>query len=206
MSLIRLAINRQTHSLIDFGGTALSIPDLFQGNVQDFEITVVDPPAGVGQGYTKVDLGSSGLRVAIGPTPTGTAGGPTPLALQNSWTWDATNKRFDGSLSLASASIDSFIGSASSALAYFEVNVTTAGDRKTILQVQVTLKAVVDEQTSTVPSATDTYLTKAESLALFVKFVNDAGATIFFKSPDGTKGRELGVNDDGTGMDDYVAI
>jgi hypothetical protein len=206
MSLLRLAIDRQNKALVSFNGSPTSIPALFQGNTQDFEITFVDPPTGLQGSYTKVDLGTDGLRVAIGDTPTGTPGGPTPLAIQTTWTWDSANKNFTASIALNTAAIDSFLGTAASKQAYFEVNVTTAGNRITTLQTTFPLDAVVDEQTSTAPTPTDQYLTKAEQLAAFVQYISANGKTIVLKSPSGIYGRELGVADDGSPIDNIITL
>lgn len=205
MSALNLVIDRQSRRLVEYSGSVSKVPDVFQGNVLDLKITVVDPSGSLG-GFSKVDLGSYGLRVAIGATPTGTSGGPTPLALQNTFTWDSADKSFSGSLECNTTAIDTFIGTAASATAYFEVNLTLAGNRITILQETFTLKAVVDEATSTAPTPTDVYLTKAECLALFAKFVNDAGATIVLKSPGAIYGRELGIGDDGAPVDNIITL
>ena len=206
MSLIKLAIDRQSRKLVSYNGSATALPDLFQSNNQNFQIQVVDPDPTILGGYTAVDLGSSGLRVSVGATPTGTTGGPTPLAIQNTWTWVTASKWFTGALAMNTAAIDSHIGTAASVTAYFEINITDSGDRETILQITFNLRAVVDELASNAPSPTDQYLTKAEVLALFVKFINTAGDTVVFKSPDGVYGREIGVANDGTAVDNVIVL
>lgn len=206
MAQITLGINRQSRTLVNFNGSAVTVPGLYQGNVQEFKIYVLDPPATINSGFSKVDMGSSGLRVSVGQTPTGTAGGPTPLALQDTWTWNATDKSFTGSLSLTSSSIDSFIGSAATATAYFEVNETASGNRITLFQTSFTLHAVVDEATSSVPSSSDVYLTKAESDARYVKNIGDLGAVIVLRSANGVWGRELGVANDGSAIDNIITL
>jgi hypothetical protein len=199
VSALNLVIDRQNRKLVQYNGSIVSIPPIFQGNVVDVKVTVVDPTGALGGGaaYTKVNLGSYGLRVSIGATPTGTSGGPTPLALQNVFTWDSVDSSFSGSLEVNTAAVNSHIGTAAQATAYFEVNLTLNGERITVLQEQFTLKAVVDEATTTAPTPTDSYMTTAESVATFAKFVNTPGAVIVLVSPDGTKGVELGCGDDG---------
>jgi len=207
---IKLAIDRQSRRLVSFNGAVTQVPDLFQSNVQDFQIQIVEPDSSGSAGtigkYVAVDMAGFGLRLAIGAAPTGTSGGPTPLALQDTFTWDSTNKWFTGSVALNVVAIDSFIGSAAQASAYIEVNSTYSGSRITMFQGGVTLRAVLDELTSTAPSPTDQYLTKAEMLALFAKLINDAGTVIVLKSPDGTRGRELGVANDGTAIDNMITL
>lgn len=198
MSALNLVIDRQNRKLVNFGGSIVAIPSIFQGNVIDLKITVVDPTGLLNPAYSKVALGSYGLRVSVGATPTGTSGGPTPLALQTSFTWDAADSSFSGSIACNTVAIDGHIGSGAQATAYFEVNLTLAGNRTTILQETFNLKAVVDEASSTSPTPTDSYMTTAESLATFARFSNSAGAVILLVSPDGTRAVELGCNNDGT--------
>src|SRR6185369_123730 len=206
MGLLKLVIDRQNRSLIALNGSVTAIPPLFQSNNQTLQISVADPTGSISTPYSLVDLGSSGLRVSIGQTPTGTAGGPTPLALQDTFVWNSAGKYFQADLALNTAAIDSYIGALDTRRAYFEVNVTLAGGRETIFQGQLDLRAVVDELASTVPSPVDQYLTKAEILAMFLKIVNDAGVTATFKSPGGIYGRELGVADDGSAIDNIITL
>ena len=192
---------------MDFNGSLTELPDIFQGNVIDLKITIVDPTGSVTSAkFTKVNLGSYGLRASIGVTPTGTAGGPAPLALQNVFVWDSADYSFSASLDCTTTAIDGAIAGAASVGAFFEVNLTLAGNRITIFQEPITLKAIVDEATSTSPNPTETYLTKAESLATFAKFVNDNGRTLILKSPGGIYGREIGINDDGSLIDDIITL
>lgn len=202
MGLLKLAIDRQNKALVSVTGitTLTAIPSLFQSNVPTLQIYVVDPISALGS-YQLVDMNGFGMRVSVGDTPTGTAGGPTPLALQDTFVWNAVNKYFQADLALNTAAIDAFIGAAAAKSAYFEVNVTGSSGRDTILQAQFTLKAVVDELASTAPNPVDQYFTKAEVLALFAKKVGLPGERIVFKSDDGTAGRELGVNNDKSGID-----
>jgi len=128
------------------------------------------------------------------------------LALQDTFSYDSSSHWFTGTLDLNTAGVNSHIGANSSATAYFEVNLTLAGNRTTILQTTFLLKAVVDELTATVPTPTDQYLTKAEMLSTFARLVGANGQTIILKSPGGIYGRELGVNDDGTAIDNIITL
>jgi hypothetical protein len=104
------------------------------------------------------------------------------------------------------AAIDSHIGSAASAGAYFEINLTLSGNRITILQEQFTLKAVVDEATSTTPTPTDSYLTTAESRATFQPRVGANGDVLTLKSPSGIYGLEIGVSDTGEMIANVITL
>lgn len=200
-SPLKLSVDRQGKTLIGKLGFASNLPDQFQSNEVDLEIEVCDP-AGFTSAPNPLDMAAFGMRVSVGDTPTGAAGGPTPLAL-GILTWNAAGasppSRFVGTLALNTGAIDTFIGSAPSKTAYFEINLTILGTRKTIFQSTFTIKAVVDEGTSTVPTPTDSYMTKNEILQTFVKKVMTAGETIQATSPDGTSyGIEFAVSDDGS--------
>lgn len=208
---VKLVFDRQTKGLYAYPGTAAAIPALFQSNVVDFEISQVDAPSISIGSPTFIDLSSFGLRVSVGDTPTGASGGPTPLALQTSWTWvagtyAAGGSRFVGSLALNTASVDTFLGSLASKVAYFEVNLTLAGNRITIYQGTFTIFAVVDEGTSTVPTPTDSYMTKNENLATFLKKTESNGARVVLPSPNGVYAREFGCNDDGSPLDNIITL
>jgi hypothetical protein len=205
-SPVLLAIDGNTKQLVNFNGSATALPDFYQSNSQLFRVQVVDKSANVIDAYTVRDLTGAGLRMAIGDTPTGASGGPTPLALQDTFTWDSDNKWFYATLAFNVVAVDTFIGSAASKTAYLEINLTESGSRTTLLQQTFTLKAVVDELTSVAPTPTDQYLTKAEILNQFVKKVGDAGEKIVLKSPNGVYGLEFGVNDDGTVDMDVITL
>lgn len=198
MGALNLVIDRQSRKLVSYNGSITAIPAAFQGNVIDLKITVVDPTGSLsGAAYSKVNLNGYGVRVSIGAQPTGSSGGPTPLALQTSFTWDASDSSFSGSLECNTSAIDTHIGTSASATAWFEVNLTLSGNRTTILQETFTLKAVVDEATSTVPTPTDSYLTAAESRSTFQPRVGAAGDVLVLKSANGVYGLEIGVSNTG---------
>lgn len=200
----KLTVDRQNKKLISVNGTVGSMPDLFQSNIVTLQVQIFDPTGPTSlSAPTIVDAGTYGLRASVGATPAGTTG-EIPVALQDTFTWDAVNKWFTADLALNTSGVDALIGAAPSVLAYFELNLTIAGCRNTILQTTFNLRAVVDELAGTVPTPTDQYLTKAECLALFAKYINDAGRTITLTSPITGKLIELGANDDGTFMADSI--
>jgi hypothetical protein len=203
-SILKLTIDRQARKITSFRGTVGAMPDCFQSNTLSLQVQVVDPPTDILAQPSIVDLAGFGLRASVGATPTGTAGGPAPLALQDTFVWDAVNKWFTADLALNTGAIDAFIGALASIPAYFELNITSSGNRITILQTTFNLRAVVDELTSNVPTPGNVYLTLAESIAYFFPIVGKPGMTLTFVSPDGTKKREIGVNNDGSGIDNFI--
>lgn len=206
MSLLKLTINRQNNTLVDLNGTPTALPALFQYNVKPMQIQVVDPTGLFNSPYSAIDLSSYSLRVGLWPTPTGSAGGPSSLAIQTTWTWSAANKYFTGSLDLAAAAIESYIGTSSEKTAYFEVTLSQSGNRITLYQGTVTLKAVGDEGTTTAPGAADTYLTRAETQAGFVPRVMENGGVIIIPDANGVYALELGCNTDGSMRANIVTL
>lgn len=196
-STLKLVVDRQNRRLNTQFGTVAQIPDLFQSNTITLQVQVVDPGQTALQQPTVVDLAAYGMRAAVGVQPTGTAGGPTPLALQDTFTWDPNNKWFTADLALNTVGIDAAIGALASVTAWFELNLTLAGARTTILQNNFLLRAVVDELTSNVPTPTDQYLTKAESVNTFMPRTGAAGDVLTLVSPDGSKRVQIGIDNNG---------
>ena len=195
--MLKLAIDRQNRTLVNFGGATTSLPALFQSNSEELQIQVIDPTGNLTAPYSAVDLAGYGMRVSIGAPPLGTTGG-SPAALQDAMVWNAALKYFTGTIALNTAAIDGLIGSASSVTAYLEVNLTINGTRITIFQGTLTIRAVVDELTATVPTPTDQYLTVAETKQQYVPRVMAPGDRIVIPSANGLYAIELGCNDDGT--------
>lgn len=197
---VKLTINRQTKGLVVFNGSAATLPDVFKNNSQDYQIQFVDPdPSGAIGRYVAADMSAVGLRVSLGSTPSG-----TPLTFQDTWTWDTANQWFTASLPLNVAAVNTALTSDSLAV-YLELNATT-GNRATLFQGALTLRKVIDDGSTVAPTPVDQYLTKAECLALLAKLIGDAGQVIVLKSPNGVYGRELGVADDGTAIDDVITL
>jgi hypothetical protein len=208
MGLLLVTVDRQNKKLVSLNGSVGNIPPLFQTETVTIRLTVVDPTGNFNAPYSTVDLNGYGLRASVGQQPTGSSGGPAPLALQieGGFVYNPAGKYFQGDLNLSTAEVAAYIGAAAFKPAYFELNLTTAGNFNPILQETFTLKAVVDEGTVVAPNPVDTFLTKGQSLALFAKLINDIGARIVLKSQNGVYGRELGVADDGTGIDNIINL
>jgi hypothetical protein len=206
MGALRLAVDLQNKVLVSYLGSAGIIPGLFQSNVVTLQVQGLDATSNINSPWTLANLSTYGLRASVGQQPTGTSGGPAPLALQDTFVWNAAGSYFSADLNLAVAAVDAYIGSAAAKSAWFELNLTLAGNRITILQTQFNLMAVVDELTSTVPGPTDQYMTKAECLALFQQMVGGLGQVLLMKSANGVYGREIGVADDGSAKDNIITL
>lgn len=176
------------------------IPAFFQSNVISLKVQCVNPslstlPLG-STTYSIQNMGTFGMRAAVGAAPAGTPG-QVPVALQNAMVWDNTNQWFTGDLPLNTTGVDALIGANASTTAYFELNLTILGTRITILQTTLTLKAVVDELVSLVPTPTEQYRTAAESDARYMPRVGEAGAVLTLTSPNGLIKVELGIDNNG---------
>lgn len=197
--MLKITINRQEGTLVSYNGTPESLPAMFQYNVLPVQIQVVDPSGSIsGDPYTVIDLSGKTLRVAITSTPTGTEGDTSPIVLQTSWTWNATNKWFTGSLDLNVTGVGTHIGTSAEKAANFEVTLIDGGDRSTLYQGSVTLKAAGDEGTAASLSPSEIYLNKAESDSRYVKRVMDNGGTIVIPDASGVYALEIKCNTDGT--------
>lgn len=196
--------------LVALNGTPTALPPQFQTNTANLQIFCVVPsqtslPIGTGTSiaYLVQNMAAFGLRAAVGATPEGESApggspGPAPIALQTIFNWDAVSQSFLGTLSLNSVAVDDFIGEASQQTAFFELNLTIAGTRITILQTAFLLKANVDQTAGgAAPTPTNDFYTKEDSDNRYVKKVGLAGETFILTSPDGTKQLEIGVDNNG---------
>lgn len=195
-SVLKLTIDRQNRKLVSYNGTVSQIPDLFQSNTVTLQVQVVDPAPTTLQNPTLVNMNGFGLRASVGPKPTGASGGPALLALQDTFTYDNINLWWIGDLTLNTVAVNNYIGAADFATAWFELNLTIAGNRDTLLQQQFVIRANVDEGIALIPDPAEVFLTKAETLALLAAKLDKV-----MKSPSGTWARELGIADDGTPTD-----
>lgn len=201
-SQLTLTVDIQNNALVSLNGSPTSLRNFFQSNTKTLRVQCVNPLSAVfpqvsSQSYVVQNMAAFSLRAAIGDTPEGVTG-PTPLALQDTFVYDPVNNWFTGSLALNTTGIDTFLGVAASKTAYFELNLTLAGQRITILQTTFTLFAVVDELSGTVPTPTDKFLTAAETQTQFVPRQMENGATIVIPSLSGVYAVEIGCNDDAT--------
>lgn len=191
---LRLTVSLASRKLVAYLGTPTAIGDLFQADLLSLEIQFVDETGNFNAPYSVVNMNGLSLRVSVGSTPTGTAGGPPPLALQTSFTWDNTRKLFTGDLALNTSGIDGLIGAQPQATAYFEIKLASGTDRLTLLQSTFTVRAVVDEGSSTVPTPTDQYPTKNEADARYL--LQSANTALYLTNPTTGKTMIVYLGDD----------
>lgn len=188
----------------DTNASSYSLPAFFKGDTVPLEITLLKRTSNYPNNYsgsppfTKISVAGLGLKVALGPI------GTTPTIIATSWTQDTTNNKLTGTLYIDPTAAATILGSAAVASTIFEVEAYD-GTYYTVFQDTCTLRAELIASGTPGPApAGDRYLTYSEALSLFARLLGEAGQTITLTSPDGTRQRVLGVNNDGTGKDDII--
>jgi hypothetical protein len=178
--------------LVQYGSYALKVYPVYP--------TKIFPPS-----FAKVNISGMTLTAGIGVR----AGNESLYAYQGTFALNTTEYYFYGNLDCNTSEMNTAIGTSDSISTYFELRLTESGVARVTYQTAIKVYGAVDHVTAggTLPTAAANYLTREECLAMFVKFVGDsgdAGKTIALISPDGTKQRIIGVNDDGSAKDDLV--
>lgn len=171
------------------------LPRLVQGDTANFRIYLLQRSTTypLSSPYTILSTAGLALKVALGPKD-GTAGS-TLYAQQFVWSTDAGNQYFYASLALNTAGIGTLLGSAASASAWLEIEMSEGGLPTTVLQKQVTVHAeVIDSAVVSVPAGL-TAMSAEEANAIFLK--REVPGAITLVSPSGLKKVALYVDDDG---------
>lgn len=143
--------------------------------------------------YEVLDGSAFAISVLVTKTDGTTLAGPAT-------SWSLTGTSMIGSIDLNTAAMATAFTSSSTLTVdgYVFIQFDDGANRKTTIQADITIKR--SYITSGTPSElpVDSYLTRAECLALFARYVNENGATITLKSPDGTQEVVLGANNAGS--------
>jgi hypothetical protein len=205
MAATRLYLNTDTGRFVisPYAPAPIVAPLMaFRGATEDLTISLCRLPSGqpANAALEFINIASVSLEIYLG------AVGATAVASQTSFTKNATNTIFSGQLNYATAQLDALFSPTT--LAYVELNLqfrqSEGGYTRTILDEVIRVKNVTNAPATLTDLSGDLAATRNWVMAAFVKFMNDAGATVTLKSPDGTHTRTLGVNDDGTGQDDIT--
>lgn len=204
MGLLRLYVDLTARKLVasQKSTAGYGMPAMVYGDVMSLEVMLLQPAigAGINSPYSIIDISSIGLQVGIG-TP-----GGTPAALQNTWTKIEGNTVFSGAFNLNTAGIAALLGSNSQVNSTFEIEVDSAGDTDTPIQISVTLKKPVISAGAPTPIPGTEYLTTTTAAATYARLYGNPGQTITLISENGLWGRTLGVDDSGNPTDDTFAI
>lgn len=189
---------------------SFSLPSQFQGSKLSLRYYPVVPTySATPPFFSQIDISSISPYLYIGPN----AGTTALLASQETWTTVLTQAPFGyfaATLDLNTTQLNSALGSLASLDSLIEIHISEAGVRRVVYQGSVTVRATVYDigGAVTLPSAAASYPTWIEALATFVKWnnntANDAGKVITLISPSATKFRSIGVNDDGSALDDVA--
>lgn len=155
--------------------------------------------------FSLVDVSGLSLRVGVGPR----AGASALLAAQNTWTPVAASGYLEATLDLNTTEMNTAVGVLDSINSYVEIRLNDGAERL-VYQAQVKVVAAVIGPTgaSDLPESVDSYYTRNELDALFVKWVNASvaarGKSITLTSASGAAQRIIGVSNDGEAQDDIV--
>lgn len=206
MGLLKLYVDVQNRRLVTStrNSTVFVLPSFVQGDVMAVELYLLEPNTSGGLSSPLTLLTDTTYTVKIGivtPHPTSpTAHSVLTLTADPD---HANNGRYYGSFPLG-AGITSLLGSATSASATFEIELSSAGDIDTPVQVACTVKAAGISSSTPDTAAGDTYPTHAEANNTYVKKTGDAGAGFTLTSPDGTKSVYIWVDNDGVLHNDPI--
>lgn len=180
----------------------------YQYAYYNFQVTPVRPNGNVtGTLYTKLDLDNLTLKMGIGAR----AGGESLLAYTapGSWTknYDSGSSGpgyFSGAFDLNTTEMNTAMGSSDSISSYFEIQLGDSSNYRTAYNAAITIYATVmtSGAAASLPTAAEQYYTKTETAGLFAKLYGSE--TITLVSPDGTRFRTLGIDNDGNAIDDLI--
>lgn len=202
----KLFVNVQTKALQisdrNGGVAVLSIFNKYE--TVPFEIVLVEADtAATGlPKFRRIDISPISISVAINDT----YDDASPLAYQNTFDKDEATNTFSAELALNTAALNTYLGSADSKVAHLEIEIQEGTARTKILTIDVTLQNAVTQVSAFVPTPVDEYLTKAQQVAQFVQKILPASEQLTFTSPNGLKQRIIGVNDDGTPIDQILDV
>jgi hypothetical protein len=192
--------NRLVKGLTNAESFAFNSAGIYQGSKLTLRWYPLQPTGSVTSPFTLLSVTGLSIDIAIGPR----AGAESILARQNTWV-DSGNGYLEATLNLNTSELNTAIGTSDSLSTYFEIAMTESGSTRTVYQESISVTSVVigPGTAASLPSAATEYLTAAQVRAEFVRFFNNPnGATIELLSPDGTRSRLMGVNDDGTAQDE----
>jgi len=181
-----------------------ALPSFYQGDVVPMQVYVVAPN---GIYYSQENVGSMALKFAVSATPTGTPTTPAPFVTEFAWSKDTSDGSgffYSEGVAFNTAELNTFLGAEASKTAYLEMEITEASTITTILQTPVTIKAEIVETGTLTVADGQTPLSLEAANQLYAGKVMGAGETIIMKSPDGSVGVILGVNNDGSLRQDPI--
>ena len=194
----------KTLQVSDRNGGIVTLPAFNKYEVIPWAIVIVEPDTeAIGlPGFARVDISNLSMSMALNDT----YDDATPIAYQNTFDKDESTNTFTGVFSINTAAMATFLGSESSKLALFEIEIQEGSNINKIYQATVTVKNSVAQVGAVVPSPVDEYFTKAQIEAQFLHHINAAGIQITMTSPSGNYQRILGVDDEGNSVNQILPV
>ncbi len=201
---LRLFVNWYLRSLqiSDTNSGIYVLPFIRKYETLPLEIVIVEPDGTQFNRFSRVDISNLSISVAINDT----YDDASPLCYQNTFTKDETNNIFKGELALNTGAFNTYLGSADSKSAYFEIEMQEGTARSKIYTQLINVYNAVTQTAVTVPSPLDEYLTKAQQSAQFAQKIMPAGEQFTITSPGGLYTRTFGVDDGGAPIDIILPV
>ena len=205
---LRLYNDTQNRNLVksNTDTTIISFPTLIQGETVTIQAFFLDPTGGTyATPFSYVGLSGATMKLGIiAGNPT--SGTDTTIAYQDTWT--AISGGFQGSLALNTVGVsNAFTATGQTIACSVEIEVTEQGGTPVKYYQGVnTIKAAIIDSQSSVPVPTASYPTRNEVNAGWLKKVETAGVVWRSLSPNGSWARDLGVNNDGSALDNIIQL
>lgn len=198
----KLFVNWYTKTLqvSDTNGGIFALPPFNKYETIPLEIVIVQPDGSQFNKFSRVDISSLSISVAINDT----YDDASPLAYQPTFSKDEDTNTFSGELALNTVAMNAYIGAASTKDAFFEIEIQEGTARSKIFLAEIELQNSVTTTATTTPTPIDEFYTKAQSEQQFIKRVMPAGEQITMTSPSGTFQRIIGVSDAGQEIDQVL--
>lgn len=181
-------------------GARLVFPSFFEADIMPMRIQLIEPDTTNSDKWIAVANEDLALYAALTSED-----GATLLADQGTWTKNASDNSFTGTLNLSGSDLNTWLSTSASKTALFGLRVTgTGGDITTILKEQVTVKSTITGAAGTGVSPGLTALSLEIARQLFVPKQGEAGGTITLLSQDGTRSTILYTDNDGSFHSDAI--
>ena len=186
-------------------GSIFTPPPFYQGDILPVQVQILTPnSAGGANSYTFPDISNTSIEATMGAQPVGNVA-DAPFMTQYAWTKNIANGIFTANFDFTSASVDAFVGSAPNRQAWLQFTILEGASKQTIWGGLVQINATAIKNVAPgAPPPGQINLTLQDALQRFPQFKRLAGQQDTWLSPDGTRQRIIGVNNDGTGLDDLV--
>lgn len=193
MGLIRCVISIPNKSLLTVLGGVERIPFLTQGDLQDFEFIGAKPTGQLTSGRYEVPLDLNGKSIEVSLYDTAAI----RIARQTVWTWNAVDKKFEGTLGLNTSEIATYLGAGTTAkTAIIRIYYLDGADRTVLIEQELSLKKDWDAA-ATVPSPVNSYYTAAQIDQTFARLRGLPGQAQTWVDADNLKSVTGYVNAEG---------